>query len=318
MSYIPGMDALSNPTNFPRDDSVPFDVEQSNGVPTDFGDGFGMNPVSNLYDGAKDYNSGVNATNRPLTQTIMVNSARFGVDAYNHESLVFIHRVNPVNPSLANQMPAEFHVLSLSKFNAFLRSPLGRKLYGGENMVDKLKSEWRFFGSVKRVGKTMFGDDALPVIFGGRARIPDLGRGFAPTTGRNKPHRGIAGQRDHMFLLYRRYNIKNEMDDALNEAGIETSWQVGEEEASSYYWAVDIYLNRNGQQPHPSLYTDEYSNDDKFWGDYEHLGFINFVYGDRMFKTEHVLNARKVIRGEQGFEGSLVALPAVELHLGVH
>src|SRR5690242_5607220 len=96
----PARSVLNNPTEFNHIDNVPFDVEQSHGVDAEFPD-FGIGDVSTLYED-KDYNTGVNAPHRPITHTYLVNSARFGANAYHHEALCFIHRIplqNPNNPS---------------------------------------------------------------------------------------------------------------------------------------------------------------------------------------------------------------------------
>src|ERR1700730_3429594 len=73
MSYIPGSDALSHPSAFARSVQVPglgF-THATNGVPTNFALDIGragLNGLTTLYDGAKDYNSGATIANRPVTK----------------------------------------------------------------------------------------------------------------------------------------------------------------------------------------------------------------------------------------------------------
>jgi len=324
MSLVPGTEVLSNPSSFARNDNVPIDIAQSHGVPTDFGNIAGIGQVDTLYDGAKDYNSGVNATNRPLTETILCSSAKFGINAYHHEDLCFINEVARMNPSLANGAGQVFNILGLSKMNAYCKSPEGRIRYGNETTATKLKTEWRFFGSVKRITKAMWGDDAVAIVFGGRCRLSDIGRSYAPKSGRNKPYKGVVGQRDHLFLTYRRYDMKDELNQELIDAGIDPS-KVAPDLSNgtvvpTFYWKLDFYINRNGQQPPIQTYTDEYNIDEskQFIGDYLHLGYIHFVYGNRAFKQDHVVAARRVVAGEEGYQKDQVSLPAVELHIGVH
>ena len=220
---VPGSSALSYPTNFARVDSIPGAGPQSHGVPTDFDiDPVVGGGVSTLYDGAKDYNSGVNAVNRGISHPYLINNAKSfcAGDPYYHEALVFMHRIRKVNTNNPNVVPGENHLLSISQFNTWLKDPEGRKCYGKEKTAHLLKQEWRFAGSVKRPQanqRKINKDDAVPIVVGGRARIADIGRAYVPSKSEkvHRPRRGVPSQRDHLFLVYRRYNITRERDASL-------------------------------------------------------------------------------------------------------
>jgi hypothetical protein len=330
MSSIPGTEALSNPTSFPRSGSIPIDFlagAVGNGVPTDFGDGFGVGPMSTLYDNAKDANTGFNASNRPVTHTYLVNAAKFGPHAYYHEAFCFGNRIHQVNQSGTASMQYEHYVLSISEFNKYLRTDEGRRQYGGDQNCSKLMRDWKFLGSVKRPSKTMFGDDALPIIIAGRARVADIFRAYTPMNGRDKPYKGVPAQKDHAFFILRRYDARTTMDDKLLQQGLDPNAHAEDDYTghsrnaiSPYQWQVEVWMNRSGQAPPLSVYTDEDALNPKasFVGDFIYIGFIGFVHGDRSFQPDFVQAARDVIRGEDGYPHALVTLPAVDIHIAVH
>jgi len=296
--------------------------------------------MSTLYDRATDYNTGFNAVNRPLTHHFLVNNSRRFTDCenYYHECLAFICRMRNVHSSRSNSTAAEHHLLSLSALNKWLKSAEGRRLYGDEQTSAKLNSQWRFIGSVKRPGANSAAaagsggscrraaDDAVPIVFGGRARIADIGRAYVPTYAKNRPKRGVPSQRDHLFLLQRRYDIRHERDAALNAALGSTgssgsSSQTRDEMGVPYfYWQYEVYVNVNGQAPPPCYFCDETSDNTKehYVGDYIHVGFIAFVFGDRRFALEDAAKARAVVKGEDGYQEQLPTLQAVEVFVGVH
>lgn len=330
---IPGMDALSNPTTFSHSDRLPLDgIEQANGVTADFGDGFGIGGLTTLHDNSVDANSGPSAVNRPLTHTYLVNSAEHGPNAYHHEALCFVRRLRTVNFSLPASMQAEHQLVSLSYFNRWLRNNKDARVrYGSQKNTKLLREDWKFAGSVKRPGKNADTlmmtrhDDAVPVVFGGRARIADIGRGYNPVAGtRDRPSRGVPGQRDHLFFLFRRYRKSDDIEDELSAAGVGSGGGGGAPAAAktpdAYYWQVEVYVNRTGQAPESCLYTDQNNTDpdDDYLGDYLHIGWIGFVYGTRQFSPDLVAAARSVIKGREDAKEALVSMPAVEVFIGTH
>jgi hypothetical protein len=330
---VPGSDALSHPTHFPRIDSIPIAGPQSHGVPLDFNiDPVVGGGVTKLYDNATDYNSGFNAVNRGLSHPYLINNSRKFADGdpYYHEALCFLHRIRKVNTSNPNVVPSEHHMLSVTQLNVWLKSTEGRRCYGENKTAHTLKEEWRFAGSVKRPSanqRAFHREDAVPIVFGGRARIADIGRAYVPEKGtKNRPRRGVPSQRDHLFFLYRRYNIKKELDaslaSALGSSSSSSSSSASKDSSGVpyHYWQVEVWLNVNAHAPHTCLYCDETSEDevDHYVGDYIHVGWIGFVYGDRRFVLEDAAKARAVLRGEDGYQEQLVTLQAVEVFMGVH
>jgi hypothetical protein len=333
---IPGVGALHAPTTFSHNGTVPNGFPQSNGVPHNFNiDPVVGGGVSTLYDNATDYNSGFNAVNRPLTQPFLINNERKfnSQHPYYHEAPVFVHRIRRVQSSNPNAINSEHYMLSLPEFNAWLASTEGRKMYGADRTVHKLKSDWRFMGVVKRPPVNKVGiakNDAAAVIFGGRARMADIGRAYMPEgKAQGKSTKGVPSQRDHMFFLYRRYDMRKRESEALRVALGTSSSSSSSSSSSTYkdtmgipyfYWQVEVYLNVNGQAPETCLYCDETSNDENehYVGDYEHVGFINFVYGDRKFELDEVNKARALIKGEEGYAAMLSTMPAIEVFMGVH
>jgi hypothetical protein len=331
---VPGSSALFNPTSFPRVDRIPFDVDQSNGVPTDFGgDPFNVGGQSTLYDNAKDSNTGFPAVNRPLTYTFLVDSSWTRVtDPYYHESLVFISNPRRLNPSFTGNMPPRSKMLSLSAWNRYMREPQQRRDFGKDQHVANFKVIWRFMGSVKRPHRPLIPDDAVPVVFAGRSRVLDLGRAYTPsgTTGKTGDKerllRGIPGQLDCMFLIYRRYKYKDLLAAELMEQdnGVSNAQKAGllsgvsDTDDTAYTWQAEIYVNRTGQTPNAAMLAVEDCVDEKdnFVGDYERLGWIGFVYGDRNFCMESAERARKIVKGKPGYEQETPLLEAVELFMG--
>jgi hypothetical protein len=334
MSSVPGTEALYNPTEHARVVGMPLDGigSISNGVSTDFGSML-MDGVSHGYDNAKDSGTGFPATNRPYTYTFLTNTDRFGPEKYYHEALCFVHRVATLSVDMNQSINAQqTYLLSVSEFNRWLKSPEGRKLYGGDYDCRKLRRDWRFIGSVKRPnvnrseseGMMMTRtNDAVPVIFAGRARMPDLGRAYVPEPGSSdRPAHLVPGQRDHLFFLYRRYNINDEEQQELIKAGLDP---VAETKASSTgvpntFWEVSIYTNRNGMAPDVALFTNETcaKREDRFVGDFDHIGFINFVEGDRSFDKEKTDAARAVIQGRDGYKNEVNRMTHVECFLAMN
>jgi hypothetical protein len=335
MSGVPGTEALAAPTNFPRSVDLGFDLGGvTNGVAQDFGH---MLPdgTTTSYDNAKDYNSGFPAVNRGYTHTFLVNSAKFGPTPYFHEALCMIRRTAPSDSSFNASVHGEQHqVLSLSHFNRWLRTMEGRQMYGGHRDSRWLRHNWRFMGSVKRPGANaslseglpyLKGNDALPIVFAGRARILDIGRAYVPGSGTSdRPSKAVPGQRDHMFLLYRRYDSRKDMIATLENAGVTPNLQMLAKAGGSvphFYWQADLYLNRSGQPPPIHTYTDEWNPDKeaRFVGDYDHLGFINFTEKTiRDYDPAAVGQAREVVAGKEGFEEEMAGVTWVELFLAMH
>lgn len=335
MSFAPGSESLFAPSEFGRNDHVPFDVEQSTGVPTDFGgsDPFGIGAMSTSYDGAKDGNTGVNAVNRPLTHTYLVNSGALPRDPYYHEALCWIRSPARANVNISNVAQQSTQIMSISCFNRFLKSPEGRSQFGFESNATRLRQAWRFLGSVKRPKQPIILDDAIPIIFGGRARIADLARAFTPKTPTERLMRGIPSKLDTMFIVYRRYNKKYDLMDDLSDTSLMTQMQamdavqevedtqrrrVANGYVPEHYWQAEVFINRTGKVPDVEYYTDELCSNpaDNFIGDYERVGWIHFVYGNREFSSDSVDKARRVIHGSDNYAESLVTLEAVEVFIG--
>lgn len=335
---VPGEAALLNPTNFPRSDRIPFDVDQSNGVETDFGgsDPFDVNGQTTLYDRAKDSNTGFPAVNRPLTYTFVANTTEIGCsDPYYHEAFCFVSGPRRHTSIVTGTLAPKVKILSISAFNRYLRQPAQRERFGKQQHVADLKVEWRFMGSVKRPHRPIIPDDAVPIIFGGRARTLDLGRSYLPGARSERLRKGVPGQLDHMFLLYRRYRLDRYLNDdtgsnhgsivdhagdqLLENTNLNPAPQLGMSELCPYFWQVEVFMNRSGKPPDLHAYTNEDCVDarDNYFGDYERVGFVGFVYGDRNFSTESVERARKLTRGKDGYAEEAAFLENVELFIGV-
>jgi hypothetical protein len=338
MSSVPGITALTNPTNFPRVDRIPIDVEQTTGVSTDFGENQFPFGISTLYDRAKDSNTGFPAVNRPLTYTYLADSSKITSDPYHHEALCWVRQPKVFMSTLSNAAP-RCEVLGLSAFARYLRSPMGRIEFGNDHNCMRLKKYWRFLGSLKRPNRPIVVDDALAIIFGGRSRILDIGRAYTPYNKRERFHKGIPGQRDVVFFLYLRRNIKDdfvdkikkgtsvvnqakllEEQDKLQEQQKGTAVVVyGTNNVPDFYWCLAVFVNRSGKEPEPWMYSNETCDNKEYHyvGDYERAGFINFVYGGiRMFSQDSVDKARSIIRGDEDYQEAASTLETVELFLG--
>lgn len=333
MSY-PGSGALFAPTDFGRGGQIPFAVEQSNGVDTDFGGNpFGVGAVDNLYDNAKDGNTGVNAVNRPHTHTFLVNSSGLPSDPYYHEALCWTKSPLRHNVNISNVATPSMQIMSISALNRFLKSAEGRVQFGGDKNVSRFRNTWRFMGSVKRPKRPIILDDAIPIIFGGRARIADLARAFTPKTAKERLTKGIPSQLDTMFIVYRRYNRKYDLLDDLSSSSflthvvaLEAVKEQDDEqrrrmigrEVPDHYWQAEVYINRTGKIPDVEYFSDDMCADEKdnFLGDYDRVGWIQFVYGNREFNSDSVDKARRVIHGADKYAESLVTLEAVEVFIG--
>lgn len=331
---VPGTEALYNPTEHARSIGLPLEGigGVSNGVDTNFGSML-MDGVSHGYDNAKDYGTGFNAVNRPFTYTFLTNTDRFGPGKYNHEALCYVNRVarlaTGVNQSINAQ---EVNLLSISEFARWLRSPEGRKTYGGDYDCRKLRRDWKLIGSVKRPnvnrsegeGLAMTQtNDAVPIVFAGRARIPDLGRSYHPETGcTDRPANAVPGQRDHLFILMRRFNILDEDRLEMRRAGLDP---VGETIAAvtgvpNTYWNPRFYTNKTGMAPDASLFTNETQGRplEYFVGDFDHVGFVNFVEGDRSIDGEKTDAARAVVEGREGYRDDVNRMTHVECFLAMN
>lgn len=328
---VPGSEALTHPTSFPRVDQIPTDFGQSNGVETDFGAGFGTGGQTTLYDNAKDSNTGFPAVNRPLTYTFLVDSSwsQLDTDHYFHESLVFTESPRRLGQAFTSSTQPRLKMLSLSAWNRFMRLPEQRREFGNCKHVSSVKVKWRFMGAVKRPQRPLVPEDAVPVVFGGRTRTPDIGRAYTPSgasSGGRKERllRGIPGQLDCMYLVYRRYRYRDIRiaELRMQNGGVSSAQQNAvvdtEKDNDKYAWQADLYVNRTGQTPHSSMFCEEHSDtdDDNYTGDYERLGWIGFVFGDRTFCIDSAERARKVARGSRGYEKETPLLEAVELFLG--
>lgn len=343
---VPGTNALYQPTLFPRTGQVPLDVDQTNGVPTDFG---GSDPfstggdVTRLYDNATDYNTGFNAVNRPITQTYAVDNTQAApllpkdMRAWHHESLVVASQPRRLNQAIisSNEQPIT-SLISFSAWNAMMRMPGMRKQFGRDTHVANIKIKYRFIGSVKKPGGPSAPEEAVAVIVAGRARIMDISRAYVPSGSEERYHplRGIIGQMDHLWVIYRRYRYDAWLSAQLNNKNItderklelhmlqeqDASINAAESDAYSHFWNMEVFVNRSGEPPHPALYTQEYAPNkaDNYIGEYEHIGFVGFVYGNREPNADSVERARKIIRGQDDFLKETPFLEAIELFIGVH
>lgn len=284
----------------------------------------------------------------------MVNNAKFGAKAYHHEALVWIKQMKRpahTRPKDNTYFPQlEHQCLGLSALNMYLRSDEGRQLYGVYKTLTQFNKDWRFFGSCKRVTEQMFGDDALPVIFSGRARIADIGRGFVPYNYADRPMKGIPGEKDHLFIIFIRKNLRHDEQKALQTLGVKEpmntelkqflprgmdSNKIVTEEAEEkdneddstntstydYYWEANVFLNRSGQAPPAAIYTDEDNPDvnARFVGGYIHVGFIGHVHGGiRQYDLDQCNAARDVIKGASNYRKQLVVLQHVDIFIGLH
>lgn len=236
--------------------------------------------------------------------------------------------------SLSNHPPT-VEMLSVSAFNAFQRRPENRKTFGKHQHTGPLRQEWRFAGSVKKPHRPIAAEEAVPVIIGGRMRVSDLSRGYVPLGDCEKySHRGVAGQLDHMWFVYRRYrydawlsaNIGKGEEGKISDLQLKLEREADsiirpdEADDFTHCWQVEVWMNRTGSAPPIELYSVRYAKDpkDNYEGDYDHVGFIGFVYGDREFNLTDVDRARTITRGKDGFAKETPALPAIELFTGVY